>query len=405
MTEQLEPVPRPPIWRTALLVLLCMFASLTSFVFSEVGQDPVPLVGMLGILAALVLPVSLCWRHRAPLAITLVVSGVALLLPLGTSTALVALVSLLTWRSSRWEWPATAAVAVATAVTFVRDVLAPSASAAFLQTVLAPPDTPPEALVPLSWWVVPIAVVLTVGPAVGIGLLRRANRTTRLADARAASAGRQRAQLGDELARQRERERIAREVHDVLGHRLSLLNLHAGALEVNARDDAQLAQSAALVRASAARSMDDLRSLLAVLREDPDAEPTMREPSLADLPAMIEEAVAAGAPVSSSVFLDRAETADPALARAVYRVVQELLTNARKHASGAQVRLSVQGGPAEGICIDARNSYLGAGAGHGPGQGLQGVAERVELLGGHLAYGLDDGGATFRVTVTLPWRC
>src|SRR5699024_4582424 len=150
-------------------------------------------------------------------------------------------------------------------------------------------------------------------------------------------------------------------------------------LEVNAREDAQLAQSAALVRASAARSMDDLRSLLAVLREDPDAEPTMREPSLADLPAMIEEAVAAGAPVSSSVFLDRAETADPALARAVYRVVQELLTNARKHAPGAQVRLSVQGGPAAGITIDAQNPYLGPAAGHSSGQGLQGVAERVEL--------------------------
>jgi len=52
-----------------------------------------------------------------------------------------------------------------------------------------------------------------------------------------------------------------------------------------------------------------------------------------------------------------------------------------------------------------RTPYLGPAAGHSSGQGLQGVAERVELLGGHLAYGLDDGGATFRVTVTLPWRC
>ena len=405
MTEQPEPVPRPPIWRTALLVLLCMFASLTSFVFSEVGQDPVPLVGMLGMLIAILLPVTLGWRHRAPVVVPLVASAVALVLPLGTSTALVALVSLLTWRSGRWEWPVTAAVTAATAVTFTRDVLAPSADSAFLQTILAPPDTPPPELVPLSWWVVPIAVALTVGPAVGIGLLRRANRSARLADQRAERAGRQRERLGDELARQRERERIAREVHDVLGHRLSLLNLHAGALEVNARDDAQLAQSAALVRASASRSMDDLRSLLAVLREDPNAEPAIAEPSLVDLPAMIEESLAAGATVSSSVFLDRAETADPALARAVYRVVQELLTNARKHAPGAQVRLSVQGGPAAGITIDAQNPYLGPAAGHSSGQGLQGVAERVELLGGHLAYGLDDGGATFRVTVTLPWRC
>src|SRR5699024_3864821 len=157
--------------------------------------------------------------------------------------------------------------------------------------------------------------------------------------------------------------------------------------------------------------------LLAVLREDPNAEPAMGDLSLADLTAMIEESVAAGVPVSSSVFLDRAESADPALARAAYRAVQELLTYARTRTPGAQVRLSVQGGPAEGTTIDARNPYHGPGAcpgsgqgpgqgsGQGSGQGLQGVAERVELLGGRLAYGLDDGGATFRVTVTLPWRC
>ena len=96
-------------------------------------------------------------------------------------------------------------------------------------------------------------------------------------------------------------------------------------------------------------------------------------------------------------------TADPALARAVYRIVQELLTNARKHAPGAQIRLAVSGGPADGVSIDARNPYQGPAAG-GSGRGLQGIAERVELLGGQLAYGLDDGGATFRVTVTLPWR-
>src|SRR5699024_12095834 len=108
-----------------------MFASLSSFVFSEAGQTEMALFGFLGILAALLLPISLCWRHRAPLAITLVASGAALVLPLGTSTALVALVSLLTWRSSRWVWPVTAAVTAATAVTFVRDVLAPSAGSAF----------------------------------------------------------------------------------------------------------------------------------------------------------------------------------------------------------------------------------------------------------------------------------
>lgn len=130
----------------------------------------------------------------------------------------------------------------------------------------------------------------------------------------------------------------------------------------------------------------------------------MRDPSLADLSDIIDESVSAGAVINSVVVLDRADSADPALARAVYRVVQELLTNARKHAPGAPIQLRVSGGPDREITIDARNAYLGTGDSSGTRQGLQGIAERVELLEGTLTYGLEDDGATFRVTVQLPWR-
>src|SRR5690625_6895976 len=90
--------------------------------------------------------------------------------------------------------------------------------------------------------------------------------------------------------------------------------------------------------------MADLRSLLAMLHEPLDAEPAEPDLSLVDLPAMIAETVDTGVPVSSSVYVDSAEQADPTLARAVYRLVQELLTNARRHAVGQQVVLEVSGG-------------------------------------------------------------
>src|SRR5699024_9284956 len=120
----------------------------------------------------------------------------------------------------------------------------------------------------MNWWVVPMATVLTVGPVVGIALIRRANRRTQAAASAGSAAGERSQRLGDELARQQERERIAREVHDVLGHRLSLLNLHAGALQVRPGADPDEVQSAELVRQSAAQSMEDLRSLLDMLRSE-----------------------------------------------------------------------------------------------------------------------------------------
>ncbi|WP_147915482.1 sensor histidine kinase [Ruania zhangjianzhongii] len=398
------PIRRPPIWRTALLMVLCAFASTSTLVFSELGASAEPGAGVLVFLVAMLVVLSLGWRHRAPLAVTLVAAAVAIVLPIGTSTALVALVSLFIRRFDKWLWWATAAVAVATSVTFVRDLVAPTMESSLLKTLLGPPEAPVSTPVDLNWWVAPIMVALTMGTAIAAGLVRRDSRRSSLANRRARAAGRQSAKLGDELARQVERHRIAREVHDVLGHRLSLLNLHAGALEVNASDDAKLAESAALVRASAAQSMNDLRSLLTMLREDPDQDPTMRDPSLADLPEIIDETVAAGAVVNSVVVLDDAESADPALARAVYRVVQELLTNARKHAPGAPIQLRVSGGPQRDLTIDARNAYLGSGDSSGSRQGLQGIAERVELLEGRLSYGTENDGATFRVTVRLPWR-
>lgn len=403
MSNTAPPPARPPLWRTLIAGVLCAFASTVSAVASVLGQNAGAGIGMLLILLSLCAPVALGWRHRAPLAITLGAAMLGLVFPIGTSVALAALISLFPRRSGPSVWWATAAVAVATTGTFIRDLVAPNAASSFLQTLFLEQDAPMDAAVDLNWWVVPIAVLLTVGPAVGIGLVRRANQQSQVAVSHASAADAQREQLGGALARQEERERIAREVHDVLGHRLSLLSLHAGALQVGAGADPDLARNAESVRQSAVQSMQDLRSLLDMLHEPASQGQAVAEPSLEDLPAMIEETAATGVPVTSTVYLDQAASADPAIARAVYRVVQELLTNARKHAQGMPIRLSVSGDQNEGITIDARNRYTPSDR-ESDGRGLHGIAERIELLGGRLAYGLDDGGTTFRVTVVLPWR-
>ncbi|MPV37850.1 sensor histidine kinase [Georgenia subflava] len=407
MTERTAPSGHHTWWwlRTVAYVVLCVFMSVSGVVFTRTAEATdgwSMAANFLGLLAALAMPVTLFWRRRAPLAVTLGATAVALLLPIGTSTALVALAGLVARRRGREVWWTVAAVTAVTVVSAIRDVAGPTKDTSLFKQVFAPTSLGGDVPFELSWWVVGIWVVVFLAGAVGAGLVLRSRREVAVASQQVVEVSETSGRLGDQLARQVERERIAREVHDVLGHRLSLLNLHAGALETRATADPELAESAKLVRESARSSMEDLRSLLGVLRHPLGGEPAAPALTLVDLPTVIEETVTTGVPVSSTIFLDGAEQAGPTLSRAVYRIVQELLTNARKHAAGEQIRLSVSGGPVTGVTIDARNRYLGPVQGPA-GHGLQGVAERVELLGGTLVYGLDDGGRTFRVTVQLPW--
>ena len=144
--------------------------------------------------------------------------------------------------------------------------------------------------------------------------------------------------------------------------------------------------------------MDELRSLVGLLREEPDG---ASGPALGDLRQVVEEALEAGDLVASTITLADVDRVDPALSRAVFRIVQELLTNARKHAPGQTVRLSVDGSQRAGIVIESANAMLGHVPGEG-GHGLSGVRERVELLGGTFTCGAD--GNLFRTRAVLPWR-
>src|SRR5215210_3407968 len=167
-----------------------------------------------------------------------------------------------------------------------------------------------------------------------------------------------------ESARLAERTRIAREMHDVLAHRISLVALHAGALEV-ALDlpPARVRESAALLRLTAHQALEELRDVIGVLREEPGQErpSTVPQPTLADIARLVEETRRSGAKIDFEMQVDGAAAAPGPLGRDAYRIVQEALTNISKHARGTHARVRVAGAPNRGLHVSVRNpSALGA---------------------------------------------
>jgi signal transduction histidine kinase len=207
-----------------------------------------------------------------------------------------------------------------------------------------------------------------------------------------------------ERARLQERARIAREMHEMLTHRITLLSMHAGSLEfAPGASQQEIARAAGVIRTNAHAALEDLREVIGVLRCAPGDEPLERPlPTLADVPELVEEARAAGMTVHS--VLDAGD-APETVGRNAYRIVQEGLTNARKHARDTAVDVSVSGGPGEGLEIELRNPLaLGRRNGDipGAGAGLIGLAERAELAGGRLEHGITPRGH-YRLWAWLPW--
>jgi signal transduction histidine kinase len=250
-------------------------------------------------------------------------------------------------------------------------------------------------------------LVGTLGTAaiVAWGMVLRGRRQTQRERVRRTAAE---GQLRVEQIRYAERTRIAREMHDVLAHRISLLSMHAGALEF--RPEAppeEIANAAAVIRASAHQALEDLHEMIGLLRDGTDGDaPQPPLPTLASLPGLIEESRAAGMRLHADVRVaDLAAVPDP-VGRHALRIVQEALTNARKHAPSATVDLHVDGAPRAGLTIEVHNPapVLAAGAKEipGSGTGLVGLAERAALCGGRFEHGRDEHG-DFRLRAWLPW--
>ncbi|GAA3140306.1 hypothetical protein GCM10010466_34240 [Planomonospora alba] len=311
------------------------------------------------------------------------------------------------WRRRRW-WPATAAGAAAYALSGNPGPLL----VGLYSGASYAPRRQAGALALTGWagfagwsWIdegrltaegaVSAAVAAAVVTAAGLHAATRRALTEAL-HRRAESAEAER-RLRDEQARSAERTRIAREMHDVLAHKVSLIALHAGALELAASgSSARVEEGAALIRVTAREALRELRYVLGVLREepgvpDPGAPPDGGAP-FADPASLVREAEQAGQRVE---LRDRAGPLPPAAARVVHRIVREGLTNARKHAPGAPVTVSVEPGEDGGVTVTVDNAPAGGAPADlpGSGSGLVGLAERVRLVGGTLRSGPRGSGA------------
>ncbi|MFE0035617.1 sensor histidine kinase [Streptomyces sp. NPDC059015] len=390
--------------------------------FSETAALPVPVGVVFGLLAGS----ALVLRRRWPVAVVLVSIAITPA-EMGFLMAIVGLYTLAASEAPRRVIAALAGMSLlgTLIVTFVRT-----------RQDVATADFDPG-----PWYVPVVSVVMSIGltaPPLLLGLYVGARR--RLMESlreRAVSLEQELSLLADraeqqaQWARTEERTRIAREMHDVVAHRVSLMVVHAAALQAVALKDPQKAvKNAALVGDMGRQALTELREMLGVLRSGEEvaaraaAEPvplaavgvaaaaaaeaaeaavTGEGPSLADLGSLVEQSRLAGMVVEFSVQ-GESRGYRPEVEQTAFRVVQEALTNVHKHAAGARVWVRVAHRDAE-IAMQVENGPSERGAADAGlpsgGNGLVGMRERVSALGGVFVSGPTDGGG-FRVSAVLP---
>ena len=245
---------------------------------------------------------------------------------------------------------------------------------------------------------VAIPLLLAVGWGAGRTLRERAEQA-REAEVRAARAERER-ETAARIAIAEERARIARELHDIVAHSVSVMVLHVGA--VRHKLPASLAQETdALkdVEATGRTALVEMRRLLGAMREDGDGPEMAPQPGLVSLDALFTQVRRAGLPVELHIEGDP-RPLPPAIDLSAYRIVQEGLTNALKHAGASRADVEVRYG-ADEVRIEVRDDGRGPAGGDGLGHGLVGIGERVKLYGGEMAAGPANGGG-FVLATRLP---
>ncbi|WP_437063696.1 sensor histidine kinase [Streptomyces sp. enrichment culture] len=341
-------------------------------------------------LVALGCLVLLLWRRRFPVTVALVTTAASIPSAIASGAALVALGSVATRRRP-----------VEIGVVAAAHVVASQFALSFYAL-----DSPPDA-----WWLQLTLPVLTAGIAVALGTAVGARRVeVRSLRERAESAEREQSARAAQ-ARALERNRIAREMHDVLAHRISLVAMQAGVLDH--RDNLRAEESRVLVRGIAEGShqaLEELRDVLGVLRADPER-PEPPQPSLDGIPGLVADTRASGLDVTLTTSV--AGTPPDLVGRTCYRVVQEGLTNAAKHAPGARVQVTVEGAAGDRLEVgvhnapaarSSRTAELTTELGPPPasGFGLLGLGERVGLAGGELSHHPTPGNG-YVLTARLPW--
>jgi len=258
----------------------------------------------------------------------------------------------------------------------------------------------PLADVPNAYWIAVTLTALACLALVAWGIVVRTRRQLMASLTDRAVRAEAEQQLRVEQGQRLERERIAREMHDALGHRLSLLSIHAGALEF--RPDMptdELSRAAGVIRSSARDCVDDLREIVGVLRSQHTADGPRR--GIAELDALLDESRAAGMRIELETGVELSEVPDT-IGRHAYRIVQEGLTNACKHAPHQTVRVLLSGAPGTGLSVEVSNPWEQGVAAPGSRVGLIGLAERASLAGGRFEHGATADGE-FRLAAWLPW--
>jgi signal transduction histidine kinase len=336
--------------------------------------DPVQLVE---VVSGGALSLALWWRRRALLPIVLVATALSAVLVTAGAPAAIGLFL----------------VAVHQRLVVALWVAALGAVAGVVQWAIYPTD---------GFAVVLAFIVVAGAGVVAWGAFVRARRQLVASLRERVDQAEAEQRLLAERARQAERSRIAREMHDVVAHRVSLVALHAGGLQV--RPDLNpdgVRETAGLIRAAAQDALDELRGVIGILRES-GAGLDQPLPTLVDVPGLVEQSRQAGARIA----LDLAVTGEPprALGRDCFRIVQEALTNAHKHAPGTAVQITVSGSAGDGVRVEVRNRRpvrTPVAALQGSGTGLVGLAERVALAGGEFSHGVERD--EFVVRAELPW--
>ncbi|MEL5955412.1 histidine kinase [Streptomyces sp. CLV115] len=370
-------------WAVDLTAFLCALA-VGMITVATIEADPTTPDGVL--LADIVVGALACcalWvRRRWPVGVAVGLVLISTVEPVAAGAMLVALFSVAVHRPFR---PVVAIAVLSMALVPAQTYLRPDPETSFIEAVV-------------------IGVLLTL-LVVSWGMVVRSRRQLVVTLRERAQRAEAEAGLRAEQAQRLAREAIAREMHDVLAHRLTLLSVHAGALEF--RPDAptaEVARAAGVIRDSAHEALQDLREIIGVLRSPGESDGDRPQPTLATLDSLIGESRLAGMKVTLDNRVDDPGAAPAATGRTVYRIAQEGLTNARKHAPGTEVTVTVAGAPGEGLTVEVRNPAPTEPFEQvpGSGQGLIGLTERATLAGGSLDHGPQPGGG-FRIRASLPW--
>lgn len=340
---------------------------------------------LLDVVAGIVAFVLVAFRRRWPMTIAVVTALLTPFTSVGAGAILLATVSLAT-RRTMWQILTIGAINIL--ATWVYNEVQPVN------------ETDPG-------WLVAVFTVVFVAAALAWGMFIGSRRELLWTLRQRAESAEAERDLRASQARSTERARIAREMHDVLAHRISQISLHAGALTY--REDLsaeEMRSSVAVIRTKAHEALEDLREVLGVLRDDTSTAPTGPQPTHGDLPALVRDARAAGAAIEYDDRLPDAPPLPDGAARTIYRIIQEGITNAIKHAPAATLHITLSGSPRSGVEVLLRNPIgFGPTRTPGAGLGLVGLGERIQLRGGHLTHAVDHAGGTptFTLRAWLPW--